>query len=144
MSVISEKVRKALFAKLDTAAVVGTGKATAVYESKAPENASLPYVVFNRQAPGEVQRTFGATFAMESDLWLLKALADEDSSKTKEPQELAEDILILCETAIGGSLTLSGNTVVWCERFADMPPLEETQVDRHVYIRGFLLRVATE
>jgi hypothetical protein len=144
MSVISEKVRKAIYAKLNVAAVVGSGKATAIYNAKAPESAAFPYVVFNRQGSSPVTYTMGPTLALEDDLWLIKVIADEDSSTSKEPQEIAEDVLNLCESTLGTSLTISGNTVSWLAREYDMPAYEERQGDRYLYHRGFLLRVQAE
>jgi hypothetical protein len=144
MSAISEKVRVALYAKLN---VSGVTALAAVYESHAPKNAALPYLIFRRQAPGEVVYSHGTgsgpTQQLESDLWLIKAVTDEDSDTTKEPQKLAEDIQAAAVTALGTSLTLSGNTVVWLARFADIPGYEELLDDRTIYHRGFLLRVAT-
>lgn len=153
MSAISEKVRVALYSKLNVSGVwsltgtVSTGVAK-VFESKAPEDAALPYVIFQRQAPGEVVYSFGTaaltpTQQLETDLWLIKAVTDEDSDTTKEPQKLGEDILAACLTAIGNTLSLSGNTVVWLSRFADMPPFQEQLSDRTIYHRGFLLKVST-
>lgn len=146
MSTISEKVRVAIFGKLNVASVLasGTGLATGVHNDKAPESAVFPYVVFNQQASSPVIRTFAQTLALEDDLWLVKGLADEDSSTTKEPQQVAAELANLCETAIGTSLTLSGNTAALIERVYDMPPFTEQRGDRFIYHRGFLLRVAVE
>jgi hypothetical protein len=143
MSAISEKVRKALYAKLNVSGV--TSIASGVYESQAPADASFPYVIFQRQAPGEVVRSFSGLLQLEQDLWLIKAVADASSTRdnTQSPQETAEEIVIACETAIGASLTLSGNTVVWCQRFADMPPYQQDETDDRIFHRGFLLRVCT-
>ena len=85
----------------------------------------------------------GLTQQLESDLWLIKAVTDEDSDTTKEPQKLAEDILAAAITALGTTLTLTGNTVVYYARFADMPPFEERLGDRTIYHRGMLWRIAT-
>lgn len=151
MSAISEKVRNALYTKLNVSGVytltgtvsAGVGK---IFESLAPDDTALPYVIFQRQGPGPVIYSLGTANAptqqLENDLWLIKAVTDEDSDTTKGPQKLAEDILAACVTAIGATLTLSGNTTVWCARFADMPPYQELLNDRHIYHRGFLLRVA--
>ena len=148
MSAISEKVRVALYAKLNVSGVYtltgtvssGVGK---IFESIAPESISLPYLIFQRQASENVVYSFGPTLQLESDLWLIKAVTDEDSDTTKEPQALAQQILTAAETAIGSSLTLSGNTNVWCSRFADMPDYQEQLGDRTLFHRGFLLRVST-
>lgn len=144
MSAISEKVRKALFAKSNVSDVVGTGKLTGIHEGKAPAKAALPYGLFQRQAPGPVEYTFGVTQVLEDDLWLIKVLADDLSSKTKEPQEFAEDMVTTWLETLGNTLTLAGNTVVWMERYGDMPPLEELKNDRYIYHRGALLRIGVE
>lgn len=148
MSANSEKVRKALFAKSNVGAVVGSGKLTGIYESQAPESADLPYGIFQRQGPGPVTYGFGTTTAptqhMETDLWLFKVLADEDSSTTKEPQEFAEDMAATWKSTLGNTLTLSGATVRWMAWFSDMPPLQQQQGDRWIYQRGFQMRIEVE
>lgn len=144
MSAISEKVRKAIFLKSNVVAVVGAAKLTAIYEAKAPNEAVLPYGIMQRFSAGEVKYTFGVTLALEDDIWLLKVLADEDSSTTKEPQEFAEDMLAVWLATLGNTLTISGNTVAWLARHADMPPLDEPKNDRFIYHRGALIRVKTE
>lgn len=147
MSAISEKVRKAIYAKCTppaSTAVIGTGKLTGIYEGKAPNEAVLPYGIFQRFSAGEVKYTFGVTLALEDDIWLLKVLADESSSTTKEPQEFAEDMLATWLTTLGNTLTIAGNTVAWLARHADMPPFEEQKDERFIYHRGALIRVKTE
>lgn len=144
MSAISEKVRKALFSKTNVSAVVGSGKLTAIYGDKAPENATLPYGVFNRQASEPITYAFNVTQKLESDLWQLRVYADEDSSTTKEPQELAEDLLAVWVSTLGTSLTISGNTVVWCARVNDLPNNDQQQNNRFIYGRGTLIRIATQ
>ena len=148
MSVISEKNRKALFAKSNVPALVGEGLLTGIFESKAPNGQALPYGIIQRQAPGRVDYAFGSpapTQVMETDLYVLKILADIDSVPTeleKEPQEFAEDMLALWAATIGNTLTVSGHRVAWMVREADMPPYEEpSQSDRYIYHRGFFLRI---
>lgn len=144
MSVISEKVRKAIFAKTNVSAVVGSGKLTAIYADKAPESAVFPYGVFNRQASEPIEYAFNQTQILESDFWQFRVYADEDSSTTKEPQELAEDLLAQWISTLGTSLTLTGNTVVWLARSNDLPNTDQQQKNRYVYGRGTLVRIATE
>jgi hypothetical protein len=141
MSQLSEKVRVALFTKMNVSSV--TNLATGgVHHILAPEIVNMPYVVFNRQAADPVVRAFKQTLIAESDLWLIKAISDENSSTTKEPQQLNEDILNAVETAIGNSLTLAGGSEVWSvERVQDIPEFMEVRGDRAIYYNGFLLRV---
>jgi len=141
MSVLSEKVRIALYGKLNVSGVttLATG---GVHHLKAPEGQAMPYVIFNRQASKDVVRAFQYNLIAEDDIWLIKAVTDEDSSTTKEPQQLAFDILNAAETALGSSLSLSGGSQTWTvERISDIPEFFEPQNDRAVFNAGFLLRV---
>lgn len=141
MSQLSEKVRTALFSAMNVSGV--TSLATGgVHHLMAPEKTSFPYVVFNRQSAGDVVRAFCQSPIAENDLWLIKAIADEDSSTTKEPQQLNQDILDAVETAIGTTLSLSGGSETWLvERVSDIPEYIEYRSDRAIYYNGFLLRV---
>lgn len=141
MSVLSEKVRVALFAKINVSAVknLATG---GVWHMMAPPSTARPYVVFNRQASAPVVRAFNNTDIVENDLWLIKVISDEDSSTTKEPQGLNAEILNAIESVIGHELTLAGGGEVWnIERQNDMPEFTEIANDRLLYHSGFMLRV---
>lgn len=140
MSVLSEKIRQALYQKLNVPSVVGAGLATGVYHKKAPERSRLPYLIFARQAVGTLQGTFRG-FLLESDLWLIKAITDENSSATKEPETLGEDILAAAETSIGGGIAITGGAIESVGRERDIPGYVEQQSDVTVYHQGFLLRV---
>ena len=147
MSVYSERVRKSLFAKLNVSTVLasGTGLATAVYNAKAPDDARLPYLIFQQQASEPVEYAMGVTQILEPTLWVIQGFADKDSSSSKSPQEVAETIAQNALTALGSSLTLTGGgTVAWIARMNDIPPIESQQGNRYVYQRGFLLRVSVE
>jgi predicted Zn-dependent protease len=101
-------------------------------------------VIFRRQAPGLLTYAFENTRIAENDLWLIKAVCDEDSAINKEPQQLNEEILAMVESKLGHSLTLTGGSVTWnVEREADIPEFMETATDRVIYHNGFLLRVWT-
>jgi hypothetical protein len=146
MSVYSERVRKALYAKLNVSGVLssGTGLATAVYEGKAPKGAALPYLIFHRQADEPVTYSMGQTNILETSFWVVQGFADTPTT-TKSPQEVAETIAQNAETALGTSLTLTGGgTVGWLGRVNNTPALESQQGDRYVYQRGFLVRVSVE
>ena len=136
MSVISEKVRAAIYTKTNVSAVVGSGKLSGIYEGKAPAGAALPYGVFNRQASAPVQYTFGGTIADETDFWQFRVYA--------EAQSTAESLLNAWVSTLGGSLTLTGNTVTWCKREQDLPATDQQQSDRYVFGRGALIRISSE
>lgn len=141
MSSLSEKVRVALYSKINVNNVttLATG---GIHHLIAPNGTNKPYVIFNRQAAADVTRAFAYSLVAENDLWLIKAVCDEDCSTTKEPQELNDDILEAVETAIGNSLTLAGGSEVWSvERVSDIPEYIEIKGDRLIFHNGFLLRV---
>ena len=139
MSAISEKVRTALYAKLNVSGVttLATG---GIHFMHAKDGTALPYVVFSR-IPAAVDYAFGETLIGERDLWLIKAVCDKESSTTLSPPSLAEDILTACETAIGTSLTLSGNTSQRVKRNGEIPNFIELSGDRAIYHHGFYLDV---
>lgn len=140
MSRISERVRAALYSAMDVSGV--TSLATGgIHHQLAPETASMPYVVFQRQASSDVVRAFKNNLIAENDLWLVKAVSDEDSSTVKEPQQLNEDILEAVEAAIGTELTLASGGTWDVERVSDIPEYTETVNDRLIFHNGFLLRV---
>jgi hypothetical protein len=142
MSVISEKVRVALFAKLNVSGVTNLATGGVFYQH-APNNASTPYVVFNRVAPGRITRVVFGSQILEDDLWQIKAIVGEGDSTTLEPVQLAQNILSACETAINESLTISGNTVLYVKRDNDIPGFPELVSDRWIYHEGFNLRIQT-
>lgn len=144
MSDLSLKVQRALFAKSNVAALVGAGKLSAIFESKAANTATIPYGIITRQASGPIERAFGPTRVLETDLYLLKVVADAGVSTSISPQAFADDMLVTWEATIGGALLLTGgSSVVWCERFSDMPPFEEPRGDGWIYHRGILLRIVS-
>lgn len=142
MSAISEKVRTALYAAMNVSNVttLATG---GIHFMVAKDQTALPYIVFSR-VPASVDYAFANNLIGERDLWLIKALTDKESSTTLSPQSLAEDILTAAETAIGTTLTLSGNTVQRCRRVSEIPNFIETVGDRPIYHHGFYLDVYTD
>lgn len=138
MSAISEKVRTALFTKLNVSGV--TSLVGGIYYELAPVTASLPYVVFSR-IPGTVDRAFSDALIGERDLWMVKAITDEDSSSTQSPQGLGQTILAACETAIGSTLSLTGASALRVVRKNDIPSYQEVLSDRVIYHQGFHLEV---
>lgn len=157
MSAISEQVRTALNARLQTVVgqeltyggenltygaenlTYGTGDATGAYYGVAPETATYPFIVFQR-VPGTTDYAFQDTLIGERDRYFIKSYADEDSD-TQSPTALNESILAAAETAIGNSLTLSAATAHRVTRIADLPELWETVNDRMIVMNGFQLEI---
>jgi hypothetical protein len=143
MSAISEKLRVALYSKLTAAGVTSAGS-TGAYYHRVPEFAVLPYIVFSRVAPGIINRTTFGSQIIEDDLWQISVFADEDSSTTKEPTQIAQEILLAAETSINTGITLTGATVKYVAKQSDIPSLSELSNGRWIYQEGFNLRTQTE
>jgi hypothetical protein len=133
MSVLSEKVRFALFEKMQNAS-----DATGVYWKVAPEGSEYPFAVFDR-VPGALPRSLNNNSQGERDRWFIKALADEDASETLDPSTLCETILSQLESAIGNSLIIEDGSVSQCVRVGDIPSLLTDQSDRQITQHGFQL-----
>lgn len=142
MSSFSENVRIALFAALNVPGVTSTKATGGVHYKVAPVDVAQPfrYVIFDR-VPGTVDYALGNNLVGERDLWRIKAITEQDSSTAYEPPQLGEIILSACNTAIGGSLTITGGTVSIARRKNDIPPIITDQGDRQIWQTGFLLDV---
>ena len=143
MSLLSEKNRVAIYGKLTAASVTSAGS-TGAYYHRVPENAVLPYIVFSRVAPGIINRTAFGSQIIEDDLWQISVFADEDSSATKEPTQLAWDILNAAETSLSAGWTITGGTVKYAAKQSDIPSLSELANGRWIFQEGFNFRVQTE
>lgn len=140
MSAISEKVRTALYTKMNVSGVTTLAK-NGIHYQIAPAGTECPYIIFNRQASKDAIYTFGFTLSHEDDLWLIKAVTDKDSSTIASPQSLGQQILTAAESVIGQSLTLTGSVTWMVLRSIDIPNYVEKLTDRHLHHQGFLLRV---
>lgn len=141
MSLISEKVRPALYVKTNVSALVdtsNTAKLYGIYEGKVQQKVPVDraYGVFNRQAMSPVLYTLSGAIADETDFWQLRVYAVAAIT--------AETLLNLWVSTLGESLTLSGNTVTWCRRENDLPPTDRQLSDRYVFGRGALIRISAE
>jgi len=142
MSAISEKIRTALYAALNVSNVttLATG---GIHFMTVKDGTAMPYLVLTR-IPAEVDYALANNLIGERDLWLIKAVVDKDSSTTLSPPSLAEDILTAAETAIGTTLSISGNTTQRVRRTGEIPNFIEQAGDRAIYHHGFYLDVYTD
>lgn len=75
-------------------------------------------------------------------MWNVRSYADEDSSPTKSPQALNDEILTAVEDAVGDSLILSVGETWHVERDTDIVlPIEEASSDKPVYGKATRFRV---
>ncbi len=137
MSARSEIVRKAIFAKTNTANVVGSGKLSGLYHDKAPSTAVFPYGIIQRQANEVNQYAFGTTLILQGDLWTLKVISEVSAGD-------AETHLTAWIAELGITLNLSSGTLAWMAVEQDMPPFQEQLADRYLFHRGTQIRIRTE
>ena len=142
MSAFAEQIRNAIYTKLNVSSVTTTWATGGVHYKVAPPDAAQPFrlVVFDR-VPGTVEYALGNNLVGERDLWLIKAIVEQDSSAAYEPTFLAETILTACNNAIGGTLSPTIGTVSMARRKSDMPPIITDQGDRQIWQLGYFLEV---
>jgi len=118
---MSTAVRRGLYGKLagDSTlnALLGTpatGYGKAIYHQEAPQGATYPYVIFNKQA-GTPTDAFGKPSAMDTDVWLVKGVDRGTSADTAEA--ISSRIQTLLNDA---TLSVSGQTVLYLRRQSDV------------------------
>jgi hypothetical protein len=141
---VSIPVRRGIYGKLagDTAlnnllAAPAAGYSKAIYHQLAPSNAPHPFVIFQKQA-GNPTETFGDPDALETDVWLVKAV---DKNTSADPAEAIQARLIaLLNDAV---LSISGHDLKYLRRESDVefPELEDGV--RYVHA-GALFRLITD
>lgn len=123
-----------LYAKLTggtalTALLSGT---TAVYDSLAPQSAALPYVIFQQQAwnveTADPRRR-------EDAYMLVKAVSATGFAQ-------AGSIDAACDALLdGGSISVTGHTVMWQKRIEQIRYIETDQAGRNIYHQGGLYQI---
>lgn len=111
-TVVREAIYGALTSSRDLSAVVGNR----VYHAVAPENASYPLVIFNRQA-GTPQDAFGER-AFLWQRWMVKCIDAQTSSSLAEAAQAA------AIEAMTAGFTVTGGTVQDVRYLADVDYLE--------------------
>lgn len=117
----------AIYSKLSNGTALTTAMGgTAIYIDQAPDNASLPYVIFNLVAGGPDNIT---PRDMRSSLWDVKAFASTRGS--------ANVLDGLCSSLLhGGSVTVSGYTTFWLVRESDFSLVENLPNGGKIYMAG--------
>lgn len=140
---MSTAVRRALYGKLagDTTlnsllASPPSGWSKSIYYEVAPEGASYPFIIINKQSSVPTG-AFGDPSAFDSDVWLVKAVDRGMSADAAEA--VAERVTALLNDA---SLSISGATLAYIRRQADVDYAEVSngQSFRHA---GSLFRLIT-
>lgn len=141
---MSTPVRRAIYGKLagDTTlnGILGTppaGYSKSIYHQQAPAGAGFPYVLFQKQA-GNPTEAFGDPSAIDTDVWLVKAV---DRNTSADPAEAAQArIIVLLNDA---SLSISGSVLLYLRRQSDVEYPEEIDGVQYKHA-GSLFRLVTD
>jgi hypothetical protein len=124
---VSTATRRAVYGKLagDTTLnnLLGTpasGYSKAIYHNQAPAGAAFPYLTFNKQA-GTPTEAMGDPSALDSEVWLIKAVDRATSADTAEAA--AARVTTLLNDA---ALSISGATHLYLRRQSDVEFAEVT------------------
>lgn len=137
-------VRRGLYGKLagDTTlnALLGApaaGYSKSIYHNQAPPNANYPFVIFQKSS-GVPTETFADPSALETDVWLVKAIDRNTSADTAEA--VASRVAVLLNDA---TLSISGSTLLYLRRESDVeyPEVSDGVLFQHV---GALYRLITD
>lgn len=140
---MSTAIRRALYGKLagDTTlnnllGTPATGYSKAIYHNQAPAGAAFPFVTLQKQA-GTPTEAFGDPSALDTDIWLVKAVDRSTSADTAEAA--AARVAALLNDA---SLSISGTNLQYLRRQSDVeyPEVIDGVSYQHV---GSLFRLIT-
>lgn len=113
-----------------TALLAGTAS---VYDTQAPDNATLPYVVFSHQGGGPENVDANS---LEQNIWYVRAYS-ATSSKT------ATEIFAQADALINRiNISVSGFNTFWCAREENIKLVETTPSGR-IWSAGGLYRIRT-
>lgn len=91
-----------------------SGYSKSIFYGVAPDSASYPFVIFNKQ-DGRPTEAFGDPSAFETDVWMVKAV-DRGASADVAESVQARAAALLNDAA----LSISGSTVMYLRRQSDM------------------------
>lgn len=140
---MSTATRRALYGRLagDTTLnnLLGTpasGYSKAIYHQQAPQGAAFPFVVFSKSS-GQPTEAFGDPDAMDTDVWLIKAVDRNTSADAAEAA--AERVKVLLNDA---TLSISGATLLYLRRQSDVEYAEVNEGVQYAHV-GSLYRLTT-
>ena len=144
MSALKAALKTKLEADATLVALLGTpaeGHTAAVYDSRAPEGAAAPYVIFQK-FDGEDKHTLGALSHVEEKFMVKGVCESPADSVDGKP---AEDIHDRLGVVLGfdPTLTITGKTQLYTRRKRHLPDYEETKADRVYTHRGAYYEIWT-
>jgi hypothetical protein len=106
---------------------------SSIYDTQAPDNATLPYVVFSHQGGGPENVDANA---LEQNLWYIRVYGATSAKNTAEIFEKADNLLNRVNISITGFNTL------WCARETNIKLVENTPNGK-IWNAGAIYRIRT-
>lgn len=140
---MSTPVRRALYGRLagDTTlnnllASPPAGYSKSIFYQQAPESAGYPFIVFSKSS-GVPTEAFGDPDALDTDVWLVKAVDEATSADDAEAIQARVQALLNDAT-----LSISGATLLYLRRQSDVDYSEVNKGVQYVHA-GSLYRLVT-
>jgi hypothetical protein len=132
---ILDKTSAAIYTTLtgSTALTALLNDATSVYDTQAPEGASLDYVVFSLQAGGPEVVTGSE---IENNLWFVRVY----STSAKKASEAFEKVDALLHRK---NITIGSGVTWWCAREENVKNVEVTPSGQLIWMAGGIYRIRT-
>ena len=141
---MSTPVRRAIYGRMagDTTlnnllGAPAAGYSKNIYHQQAPAGAQYPLVVFQKSS-GVPTEAFGDPSAIDTDVWLVKAIGRDTSADPAEAA--AARIITLLNDA---PLSISGSTLLYLRRQSDVEYPEEVDGQMYQHV-GSLYRLVTD
>jgi hypothetical protein len=138
-------VRRAIYGKLAGDSTLNgllssppSGWSKSIFHRHAPDNAGYPFVVFSKSA-GTPTYTHATKAALETDVWLVKAIDQQSTADRAEAVSARLNTLLT-----DASLSIAGgDSVLWLRRESDVD-YEETESGENFIHVGSLYRLVVE
>lgn len=127
-----------LYTTLSGDATLASLVSTRIYDTVAPQGATLPYIIFHHQGGHDVRGATEATRIMSSDLYLVKMIAQSNSFTPVDTGEARIDALLHRKfgTAAGGTVVAS---------YREQQHLSKYMIDGVMFVeKGGIYRILTQ
>ena len=114
-----------------TAMLSGT---TSVYHAQAPDEATMPYVVFNHQGGGPDGIN---PSRLENNIWWIRAYSVTSMLNASNIFDKVDTLLHKV------NISITGATTIWCQRETNISLVETASSGKPIYTVGGMYRIRT-
>lgn len=113
----------------------GTDNEPAIYDTQAPDNASMPYVIYQHQGGGPLLIN---PSPIEGNLWLVKAYSNQSAAQAAEIFDAFDELLDKQK------LDIAGLSNYWVAREKNFKLHETAPNKQHIWMVGGIYRIETD